>query len=93
MPYKIQKRIFIPFSYYCLDDGDEYGVFSKPGINRMMRTYNTVSDDETHFVPSLGIKDLNRIVKKFNNDYTPDAYFDDQNENFHGDPNIKGTWV
>ena len=93
MPYKIQKRIFIPFSYYCLNDGDEYGVFSKPGINRMMRTYNTVSDDEAHFVPSLGIKDLNRIVKKFNNDYTPDAYFDDQNENFHGDPNIKGTWV
>jgi hypothetical protein len=50
-------------------------IFTKPGLNKLMKTYNTVTDTEAHQTVDKDITYLNASIKSANNGYLPDDTF------------------
>jgi len=72
-PYLILKTNYISGSVIVprVITSDEI-LFPKPGINKLMKTYNIVTDSETHQIMDKDINYLNTSIKDNNNGYSPD---------------------
>lgn len=93
LPYKTLKTKYLHFSFYVIGHDFDEGIFTKPGMNKLMKTFNTVSDLEPHLTGERSIGYLDDLIAKNNNGYYPDDVFDEKGESKGIDIGITGNWM
>ena len=72
---KVHKEVVIHGRINVLPPmSDAEASFDHAGINKLMGTYNMVSDKEKHMEPSITMQDMDKIIMENNNEYNPDEY-------------------
>lgn len=92
LPYKTLKAKYLHFSFYVIGQDFDEGAFKKPGMNKLMKTFNTVSDQEAHLTGERSIIYLDDLISKNNNGYYPDDQFDEKGESKGINIEITGNW-
>ena len=93
LPYKTLNTKYLHFSFYVLGHDFDEGMFTKPGMNKLMKTFNTVSDLEPHLTGERTIGYLDDLIAKNNNGYYPDDVFDEKGESKGINIEITGNWM
>lgn len=72
---KVRRRVYIHGKINVVPAmGDLESAFNHPGLNKLMKTYNTVTDGETHQTPNRSTLAMDADIMKNNNNYNPDEY-------------------
>ena len=73
---KVEKNIYLHGSVSISEPiTSEQLKFDYLGLNKLMKTYNTISDIENHQTPDKDLNFLNELIKSKNNGYFPDDIF------------------
>lgn len=72
----VEKNIYLHGSVSISEPiTSEQLKFDYLGLNKLMKTYNTISDIENHQTPDKDLNFLNELIKSKNNGYFPDDIF------------------
>ena len=75
-PYYLTKDVYIHGDITVLEPlTPDESKFSKPGVNKLMKTYNVVNDRESHVIIDNDIIYLNKVIADNNNGFFPDDKF------------------
>ena len=76
LPYLLPKNIYMECDIEVIGvESDDEKKFNHAGLNKLMATYNIVTDNETHNIVDKDIDYLDQIIKAANYGYYPDDLF------------------